>query len=298
MFIILFDEDIFFIYNQGITSIGGAYMLDFIPGLIIGFREGLEAFLIVAIIIRFLKKTNRNDSIKYVWIGTSLGVLLSLLIGAILYLIFRSISDIDNVAKLWESGASLFALVLVTTFIIWMIKSESNITREIEGKVEKTISNIGIVILTFAMIAREGVEIAIFTFAGSYTLISIFSGVLISLILVVLVFFALIKVNLKLIFQITLIYLVLQAGFLIGYSIHEFASALKGLDMISSTHPIFNKMFDVSNTILDHKTGILGIPLYVLIGWYSKPEIIQFIVQYTYTISLFVFWIFHKKNHI
>ncbi|MDT8337149.1 MAG: FTR1 family protein, partial [Candidatus Izemoplasmatales bacterium] len=138
-------------------------MPEFFPGLIIGFREGLEAFLIIAIIIRYLQKTNRLSSIKYVWRGAGLGIVLSLVIGGILYLIARGLSDVDPVVKLWESGASVFALILVTTFIIWMIKNGSNMTNDIEGKIKKTISNVGILILTFAFVAREGVEIAIFS---------------------------------------------------------------------------------------------------------------------------------------
>ena len=94
-------------------------------------------------------------------------------------------SNVGPVSKLWEAGASIFALVLVTTFIIWMIKNGSNLNREVEGKVAKTISNVGIVILTFAFVAREGVEIAIFTFAGNYSLLAISIGILISLVITI-----------------------------------------------------------------------------------------------------------------
>ena len=271
-------------------------MTEFFPGLIIGFREGLEAFLITAIIIRFLKKSNRNEFIKYVWRGVGLGILLSLLIGSVLYLIARGLSDVDPVVKLWESGASIFALVLVTTFIIWMIRNGSSMTSDIEGKLKKTISNTGVLILTFAFIAREGVEIAIFTFAGSYSIVGILVGILISLVLTVLIFFSLVKVNLKVIFNITLIYLILQAGFLLGYAVHEGLSAFKDLGLLEATNPIFTKLFDLSGTVIDHKSGVLGIPLYVAIGWYSKPEIIQFVIQYTYTLGIFGYWFYYLKN--
>jgi high-affinity iron transporter len=267
------------------------------PGIIIGFREGLEAFLIVAIIIRYLKKTNRDDSIKYVWRGALLGVVLSLLIGGILYIISNSLGAVDSFAKLWESGASIFALALVTTFIIWMIRNGSNMTKEIENKLSMTFSATGITILVFAMVAREGVEIAIFTFAGDYSIWGILIGILASLVLVVLVFYSLVKVNLKLIFNITLAYLILQAGFLLGYAVHEGLSAFKSLGYIDSANPIFTKLFDLSSTVLNHKEGFLGVPLYVGIGWYSKPEIIQFIIQYTYTIGMFVYWLSYTRKN-
>lgn len=273
-------------------------MPEFFPGLVIGFREGLEAFLIIAIMIRYLKKSNRNESIKYVWRGAILGILLSLLLGGVLYLISRSLNSIGPVAKLWESGASIFALILVTTFIIWMIRNGSNIKGEIEGKMATTISNVGVMVLTFAFIAREGVEIAIFTFAGDYMFSAILTGILISLVLAVLIFFSLVKINLKVLFNITLVYLVLQAGFLLGYAFHEGLSALKDLEVIASTSPVFTKLFDLSGTALDHKTGFLGIPLYVGIGWYSKPEILQFIIQYAYTGFVFAYWLIHNKKNL
>lgn len=272
-------------------------MPEFFPGLIIGFREGLEAFLIIVVILRYLKKTNRENSIKFVWRGVLLGGVLSLIIGGGLYLISNQLSNTDSVAKLWESGASLFALVLVTTFIIWMIRNSSNMTKEIEHKLGFHISNISITVLAFAMIAREGVEIAIFSFAGSYSLLGIFLGILIALVLVILIFYSLVKVNLTVIFSITLVYLILQAGFLLGYSIHEGLSAFKSLGYLESTNPVFTQLFNLSGTVLDHKTGVFGIPLYVGFGWYSKPEITQFVIQYAYTVSILCFWILHRKNN-
>lgn len=273
-------------------------MPEFFPGFVIGFREGLEAFLIIAIIIRYFKKTNRENSIKYVWRGVFLGVGLSLLLGGGLFLISNRLDAVDSVAKLWESGASLFALALVTTFIIWMIKHGSTMTKDIENKLTVTISSASIMILSFVLIAREGVEIAIFTFAGDYSLLSILIGLSIALVLVVLVFYSLVKVNLNLIFNITLVYLILQAGFLLGYSIHEGLSAFNSLGYIDSGSILYTKLFDLSSTVLNHKTGWLGIPLYVGLGWYSKPEIIQFVIQYTYTISLMVFWIKCLKKQV
>jgi len=99
-----------------------------------------------------------------------------------------------------------------------------------------------------------------------------------------------VKVNLRILFNITLAYLILQAGFLLGYGIHEGLSALGSMNLLSSESPLFIKAFDLSETIFYHKEGLLGLPMYVLFGWYSKPEILQFIMQYLYTGSLFYIW--------
>lgn len=265
-------------------------MQQLIPGLIIGFREGLEAFLIVVIILRILRKTKRENSVSSVWKGVLAGITFSLIVGGILYWVSKNLNDVDAFSELWGSIASVMALVLVTTFIIWMIKNGSNISTQLENKLETTISNGGIFLLVFAMIAREGVEITIFGFAGGYSALGIILGILIALILVVLIFYSLVKINLKLVFNITLIYLVLQAGYLLGFAFHEGVSSLEGMGILSSANPIFTKFFDLSDTVLSHKTGAVGIPLYVAFGWYSKPEIIQFAVQYVYTITIFAFW--------
>lgn len=161
---------------------------------------------------------------------------------------------------------------------------------EIKQQVNANLSPMGIMLVSFMMVAREGAEIAIFTFAGQYTTLSISIGITVSLVLTILIFYSLVKVNLKTVFNITLVYLILQAGFLLGYSVHEGLSAMKSLGMISGDSVLFTKVFNLGGTIFDHKEGALGIPMYVLFGWYSRPEWIQFILQYSYTIGMFAYW--------
>ena len=271
-------------------------MENFIAGIILGFREGLEAFLIISIMFRYLIKTGADTLKKYIWFGTGIGILASVGLGGLLAIVGNLIDKTDQVAKLWESAASLFAMLLVTTFIIWMIKQGSNMVATVEDSVENNISKVGIILVTSTMVAREGAEIAIFTFTGKYELSAISTGIFLSLVLAVLIYFSLVRVNLKVIFKITLAYLILQAGYLLGYSIHEGLSALKDLAVLSDKSILFSKAFDFSATILNHKEGVLGLPLNVLLGWYSKPEWIQFIGQYVYTIGLFIYMKWFSKS--
>ena len=273
-------------------------MEKFLPGFIMGFREGLEAFLIVVIILQYLKKSKNEYLKKNVYFGTFIGILASLGIGGILYIISNAIGKIDEVAKIWESGASFIALGLVTTFIYWMIKHGRNMVTTVESNVSNNLSAFGITSVAFIMVAREGVEMAIFTFAGEYTIVSIIAGISGALLLTALIYFSLVKINLKILFNITLGYLILQAGFLLGYGIHEGLSALKALNILSSESIILVKAFDLSETIFYHKEGIIGLPLFVLFGWYSKPEILQFAMQYIYTFSLFYIWYKEIKNKL
>ncbi|MBN2851570.1 MAG: FTR1 family protein [Clostridia bacterium] len=255
-----------------------------------GFREGLEAFLIIAIMIKFISKADKSNLKKHIYTGAASGVLASLVFGGLLYYLTLLLKNQEKVANLWESIASIVALLLITFFILWMIKNSKNMTSEVESKMRNNFSKTGIFLLAFTVVVREGAEIAIFTFTGKYSLTSIVSGLLISLLLTLLIFFSLVKVNLSTLFSITLLYLILQAGFLLGYGIHEGLSALKEMNVLQSDSILLIKAFNLSDTVFNNKEGILGVPLYILFGWYSKPEWLQFIVQYIYTFTLGFIW--------
>ncbi len=265
-------------------------METFLQAVIMSFREGLEAFLIITILLKFLDKTDNSSYKKHVWKGVYVGVLFSLVLGLILFGISSYIGGLKTTAKLWESVGGFIAVILITTFIIWMIKHGSKIKAHIENKASKSLTKKGVFLLALFMVAREGTEIAIFSFAGKYEVASVMLGLVLSIGLVLLINYSLVKVNLKTIFIITLAYLVIQAGYLFGYSIHEGLSAAKGLGWIHESNLVFTKAFNLSKTILNHKNGTLGILLNVLFGWYSKPEWIQLILQYGYTFLLFGFW--------
>lgn len=267
----------------------------FVQAMIVSFREGLEAFLIIAILIKFLEKSEEKKYKRNVWQGTFAGVITSIILGIILTMVSSAIGETDNTAKLWESGASLLAVLLITTFIIWMIKHGKKIKEHVETKAALNLSKAGIFLLAMVMVLREGAEIAIFSFAGKYALLPIIIGVSFSIIVVSLIFYSIVNIKLSIIFNVTLAYLILQAGFLAGYSIHEGLSASKGLGIISGDNKVFSKAFDVSGTVLDHKEGVIGILLYVAIGWYSRPEWIQFFVQYGLTVMLVTYWYFDRK---
>ena len=270
----------------------------FLQAVIMSFREGLEAFLILTILLKFLDKTGNGHFKKEVWKGTYIGVFASLALGSILLGVSSYIGGLKTTAKLWESIGGFIAVILITTFIIWMIKHGSNIKNHIENEVSQSLTKKGVFLLALFVVLREGAEIAIFSFAGKYETIPVLLGLALSIGLVLLINYSLIKVNLKTIFIITLGYLVIQAGYLFGYSIHEGLSALKSLGWLNENNPIFTKAFNLSKTIFNHKEGILGVPLNVILGWYSKPEWIQLMLQYTYTFLLFGFWYRRKNNPI
>ena len=271
-------------------------MTQMIPAMIMGFREGLEAFLVIAVILRYLSTIGKTQLKAKVYQGGMAGIIGSCLLGLGLFMAANSLGGVDTLSKAWESGASLIALILVTTFIVWMIRHGSQMTANVREQISQNLSTVGVFLIAFAMVMREGTEIAVFSFAGKYSVYAVFLGIGISLVLAVFIYHSLIKVRIDVIFRITLAYLILQAGFLIGYSLHEGLSAMKGYALLSKDSLLFSKAFDLSHTMFNHKEGFVGLPLNVLFGWYSKPEWIQFIAQYTYTFGIFIFWFINERK--
>ena len=271
-------------------------MNNLIPGIIMSFREGLEAFLIIVLIFKFLEKTDNKHLKRGVIYGFISGLVFSSITGFLLFFVGGQLKKMDEIGKLWESIASLIAVGLVTSFIVWMIKHGSEIKKYVEHKIAINLTKLGIFIVSFILITREGVEIAIFSFAGQYHYQSIIIGIIISLLLSLTIYFSLFKVRISLIFKITLLYLIIQAGYLLGYGLHEGLSVLKSFGYIASNNILLLKAFDLSKTILNHKEGLIGLPLNVLFGWYSKPEWIQFIIQYLFTIIFLYYWFIYATN--
>jgi high-affinity iron transporter len=268
--------------------------VDIIPGSILGLREGLEAFLIIGIMMKYLEKIGRDDLKRAVKLGMGFGVGGSLLIGLILWGSIRILEgSSENVGKLWESAASIAGLALLSTFIFWMMKHGKTVSSEVQKQVAAKVSRTGITTLATVVVLREGVEISLFAFSSVNEqpyVIGVAIGVIVSAVLAYLVFLSLIRVNLTVIFSVTLAYLVLQAGYLLGYSVHEFLSAMKGLGKIAADSKIYLKAFNFADTVLDHKTGALGVPLNVIVGWYSRPEWIQLALHYGYVLGMLLVW--------
>src|SRR5688500_15616746 len=130
-----------------------------IPAFVITLREGLEAFLIVAISLAYLRKTGRHQLVSAVHWGIGLSILIS--IGAAM--LFQRASN----QALWEGVLALTAAVLVATLIVHMWRHAKLLKREIESRLESSALQvgakafIGVFLFTVLMISREGMETAL-----------------------------------------------------------------------------------------------------------------------------------------
>ena len=269
-------------------------LANMVPGIILGLREGLEAFLIISIMLKYLEKIDRPDLEKPVKLGMLIGIAGSVVIGlAIWGAVALLKGSSENIGKLWESVASIAGLALLSTFIFWMMKHGKTMTTDVQRQVAAKVSRTGIGSLAAVVVLREGVEISLFAFSSAGEeayVIGVVIGVALAAVLAYLIFRSLVRVNLAALFTITLGYLVLQAGYLLGYAVHEFLSALKDLGTTDSGSWVYVKAFNLADTVLDHKTGALGVPLNVLLGWYSRPEWVQACLHYGYVAAMLILW--------
>lgn len=264
-------------------------MENFLQGYIMAVREGLEAFLIIMVFLQWFRKTGYHTYIPYVYGGVSLGIGVSLLFGGILWKT-TEIFETESAAALWESITSIIAVICIVFFIIFMIKHSTNMKQYIEKQTQIHISKLGILGCTTMMIAREGGEISLFSFAGKYQLLSILCGILTAFLIILLISYSLIHIRLSPFLNITLLYLIIQAGFLAGYSVHEFLESIEYFGIIADNSWLLTQAFDLSNTLLDHKTGSIGIPLFIIAGWYDHPQWLQLFVQLSVVGSLCIYW--------
>ena len=134
--------------------------------LLIGLREGLEATLIVSILLAHVTRLGRTDQRRSIWLGTVTAVLLAFSIGIGLQLTSSTLSE--SAAELFAGSMGLATVGLVTWMIFWMAKRARAIRGQLEHEVESALSGSGVAlaVLAFVSVIREGLETALFLWTG------------------------------------------------------------------------------------------------------------------------------------
>jgi high-affinity iron transporter len=201
-----------------------------LQSFIITAREGVEAFLIIAISIAFLKKSGRQKLLAAVYWGVAVSLGLSLSAG---FLLRQGINQ-----SLWEAILAASAAILVGTLIIYMWRTARTLKQDIETRLESASvqSNSraacwGVFLFTVLMITREGMETALLLISISFQAASLPFVIGALLGLVVASAFAVLwaryghRINLALFFQTTAVFLLIFVVQLLIYSFHEFSEA-------------------------------------------------------------------------
>ena len=220
-----------------------------LAGLLIGLREGLEASLIVGILIAYLVKIDLRSRIKAIWTGVISAVVFSVVLGIGVGLTSESLSEFAE--KFFAGTMSFIAVGFVTGMIFWMRAASKGLAKNLRTQVDSALIGggaFGLAALSFAAVAREGVETSIFLWAAAQnsgslpTLVGGFTGIAISIFLGYLIYLGAVKLNLSVFFRITGLLLMVVAAGVLTYGIHEFQELgwLPGLNAIA---------YDFSNSI-------------------------------------------------
>ena len=197
-----------------------------VQAFIIVLREGFEAFLIVATILAYFRKTNRKWFLPAVYWGIALSILASAGLG---YLMREGVGQ-----SFWEGVMGVVAVLFVGSLVIHMWQSASRIKYEMENKLSEATSHktkwasfFGVLLFTVLMITREGMETVILLFQvrqGQFAL-----GILLGILAAVLISYAWARfsylIDIKRFFQVTGGFLLLFLIQVAIYSIHEFSEA-------------------------------------------------------------------------
>ncbi len=262
---------------------------------LLSLREGLEAALIIGIVLGALDKIRRSDLSPMIWFGTFAAVGVSILVALLLTVFGLSLEG--QAEKIYEGITMLVAAGLLTWMIFWMSYQARTLKSGLEADVNKAAAATGktaMFWMAFVAVVREGVELAFFItaafFAGNnqqittntiQTLAGVILGLGTAILLGWSLFASTVKLDLRRFFQVTGYLLILFAAGLVAHGIHEF-------NEINWIPSIIEHVWDI-NMIIDEKS-IFGELLKTLFGYNGNPSLTEMIGYFVYLIVVVLFF--------
>ena len=196
-------------------------------------REGLEAALIVGIIVAYLVKVGRREAVRFVAYGVAAAVAVSVVVGAA---VVNTVGDLPEVAQeTFEGIAALLAVVVLTWMLFWMRRQGRAMKGELEASVDAALgrgSTLALAGLAFVAVAREGLETVLFMLAilgSTENMAATMFGAVIGLVVAVAIGWAIfamgVRVSLRQFFTVTGIVLIFVSAGLLAQAVHEFTEA-------------------------------------------------------------------------
>lgn len=221
-----------------------------VANFLIGLREGLEAALIVGILVAYAKKSNRNEWISKIIYGVVAAIGVSVFAGLLLNWLVKDTEAGTN--QIIGGAASIIAVVFVTWMIFWMANNSRNLSGELKSKLDKAQSSaFAVVALAFFAVVREGVETSIFLWSsveasgqGAFAVLSAVVGLIVAGWLGYLIYLGSLKLNLSTFFKYTGAFLIIVAAGILAYGVHELQE-INVFPFLTAT------TYDVSNIVAE-----------------------------------------------
>ena len=272
--------------------------IDLITPIFLAFREGLEATLVVVIILLYLKKTNQRSYNKYIYLGAGLAIFSSIIFAVIFSSLFGGFTGILEQA--FEGSTFVISGIFIITLVLWVSKEGPKMRKHLEKKVEFSIERqkaLSLSMLTFIIIIREGIELVLLlsgtasigSISPSISILGSVLGLGISIIIGLLTYYGVRTIDLSKFFKFTNVILILFAAGLITYGIHEFIEA-------GVVNPIINEVWNIKhilpesfpdgNPATPEWLEIIGSLLKALFGYNANPSLLEIIIYPSLLISI------------
>lgn len=251
-----------------------------LTALLITLREGLEAALILAVVISFLTRMGEAGMRRYVWLGAWAAAGLSAAAGLLLYLLSGGLSG--EVGEIFEIAMTVTAVGVLTYMVMWMRGHGGEVRGHLERKTEKAAraaSPLALAALAFAAVGREGLETVLFLFAsvssGGFvaTTAGGAAGLALAAVAGVGLYRGSSRLNIKVFFNVTGILLIIFAAGILSYALHE-------VEEIGLPSLLVEPVWDTGAVLSDE--GGAGAVLKTLFGYTATPSLMQIAGYWTY----------------
>ena len=247
-----------------------------LPGFLLALREGIEAALIISIVLGMLRKMNRYDRAPVVWLGVAGAALLSVAAAIILGVIGAEFEGATE--QVFEACTMLLAAAVLTWMIFWMQKQGRQIQKGLEAEVREALSGgqtAALFAVAFFAVLREGIELALFLTAvnfsspavGEAPILGWLGGVLgltAAIVIGWLMYESTLKLNLRRFFQFTSIVLIFFAAGLVGHAVGE-------LNELGWIPPVIEQVYTLNHIVPE--TALFGQFLSALFGYNADPSL-------------------------
>ena len=255
---------------------------------LITLREGLEASLILAILLTYLKKTDRWAHARFVWAGTAAAIGICLVAGIAIFIALDGLNG--KVEYAVEGFIALLATAVLTHMIFWMRSHARTLGKELRDKVDASVGS-ALAIIAFVAVLREGLETVLFllsaetaTASGSDVVVGGLIGLALSVVIGFGVYRSGNRLNLRTFFNVTAVLLLLFAAGLAGKAVHELRLLISWEAgwLVSSAWTLESGLF-ATGTFYDFMRG--------LFGWHKNPENIRVLAYFAYLIPVLLVYL-------